>query len=107
MGEFILTSGFVFLGMEIRKVRCVNLMVLNTLPQTCKALSKKFPNICNTSRFSCHNYLLVIMNVRIPIQRSTEGMHNTDKAGSKQFRFIDFMKRTKNDATDRRKKAIK
>lgn len=32
------------------------------------------------------------VNVRIPFQVPTESVKNTDKAGSKVFRFVDFEK---------------
>lgn len=40
------------------------------------------------------------MDMRIPFKVTPKGMKNTDKAGSKVLRFIDFMKHAKNGISD-------
>lgn len=46
------------------------------------------------------------MNVRILLQRSAEGMQNTNEARNKIFTFIHFMEHSENDTTNRLKKAV-
>lgn len=46
------------------------------------------------------------MDVRISLQRSAEGMQNTNEARNKIFSSVHFMKHSENDATNRLKKAV-
>ena len=45
--------------------------------------------------------------MRIPFQRATEGMKNTDETWDKVFGFIDVMKHTEDNTADSLKKAVK
>lgn len=45
--------------------------------------------------------------VRIPFEVTAKGMENTDKAGSKTLRFVGIMEHSKDNAADRREKAVK
>ncbi len=47
------------------------------------------------------------MDVRIPFQRSAEGMQDTDETGDKVSAFIHFMEHSENDAAHSLKKAVK
>ncbi len=45
--------------------------------------------------------------MRIPFQVTTEGVKDTEKAGSKTLRFVSIMEHSKDNATDGREKAVK
>jgi hypothetical protein len=45
--------------------------------------------------------------MRIPFKVTTKGMENTDKAGSKIFRFIQLVKHAEDTVADRMKEAVK
>lgn len=47
------------------------------------------------------------VDVRIPFEVTAKGMQNTDKAGSKTLRFVGIMEHSKDNAADRREKAVK
>ena len=55
---------------------------------------------------TCHNYLLVIMDVWIPTERAAEGMKDTDKPRSKEFGFVIFMEHTRDNTVNGREKAV-
>lgn len=46
------------------------------------------------------------VNVRIPLEATTKGVKNADKAGSKTLGFIEFAEHAKNDVADGMKKAV-
>lgn len=47
------------------------------------------------------------MNVGVPFEISAKGMKNANKARSKRFRKVIFIKHSKNTASNGRKKAVK
>lgn len=46
------------------------------------------------------------VDMRIPLQVSTKGVEDEDKAGSEQFRFVLFVEYTENDTSDSRKRQL-
>lgn len=46
------------------------------------------------------------VDMRIPFEVSAKGMQNTDKAGSKELRFIIFVEQTGNDAVHGGKEVV-
>ena len=59
------------------------------------------------SCFPCHNIPLVIMDVWIPFERSSEGMKDADKARSKVFGLVKLEEHTQDDIPDRMEQAVK
>lgn len=47
------------------------------------------------------------VDMRIPFQVTTEGVKDTDKAGSKTLGFVSILEHSKDDAADGREKAVK
>ena len=47
------------------------------------------------------------MNVRVPFERTAEGMKNTDKTRDKVFGIVEVMKHTKDNTADCLKEAVK
>lgn len=56
---------------------------------------------------TCHNYLLVIMDMRIPFQIPSKGMEDADKARSKVFGPVKFEEHAQDDIPDRMEEAVK
>ena len=46
------------------------------------------------------------VKVRVPLQRASESMKNTDEAGDKVFGFIHFVEQAKDNTPDSMKKAV-
>ena len=56
---------------------------------------------------TCHNYLLVIMDVWIPTERAAEGMKDTDKPRDKVSGFVQGEKTFFDDIRNSLEKAVK
>ena len=56
---------------------------------------------------TCHNYLLVIMDVWIPTERAAEGMKDTDKPRDKVSGFVQREKTFFDDIRNSLEKAVK